>query len=125
EHSFNPETVSKVFKTAFKNESSKVNKEALQLCAEFFLTYLFYMYIEAVHRSSDEQDVMSESTGSLEVEHLERTVFPFYIYELRLLLFDPALPDVLLRLDARCTGPAKSRACETKCPGKGGGGGKG
>ncbi|KAI8373462.1 hypothetical protein EDC96DRAFT_438452, partial [Choanephora cucurbitarum] len=55
-----------------------VNKEALQLCAEFFrlfvIAYLFYMYIEAVHRSSDEQDVMSESTGSLEVEHLERVL---------------------------------------------------
>ncbi|KAI8382930.1 hypothetical protein BD560DRAFT_444053 [Blakeslea trispora] len=90
EHSFDPETVSKVFKTAFKSDNSKVNKEALQLCAEFFRLFvvgkssfiaidmlasqLLTCHIEAVHRSSDEQDVMSESKGSIEVEHLERVL---------------------------------------------------
>ncbi|KAG2206193.1 hypothetical protein INT46_002969, partial [Mucor plumbeus] len=70
------DTVLKVFKNSFKNENSKVNKEALQLSCEFLRLFT----LEAIHRASKEQDDMSRldeqdgprSRKKLEVEHLER-----------------------------------------------------
>ncbi|KAL7321425.1 hypothetical protein PS15m_001187 [Mucor circinelloides] len=73
----NPDTVSKVFKSSFKNQNSRLNKEALQLSCEFLRLFT----VEALHRASEEQDrietSMSDEIGTrprktLQVEHLER-----------------------------------------------------
>ncbi|CAO0790845.1 unnamed protein product [Mucor circinelloides] len=71
------DTVSKVFKSSFKNQNSRLNKEALQLSCEFLRLFT----VEALHRASEEQDrietSMSDEMGTrprktLQVEHLER-----------------------------------------------------
>ncbi|KAI8085271.1 centromere protein X, partial [Thamnidium elegans] len=44
------------------------NKDALQLSCEFLRLFV----IEALHRSSEEQDAMLTHTNKIETEHLER-----------------------------------------------------
>ncbi|KAI7902369.1 centromere protein X [Cokeromyces recurvatus] len=71
---FNPDTVSNVFKAAYKSDNAKANKEAIILACEFLRLFT----VEAIHRASDEQDIMNttttvnEASNTLEVEHLER-----------------------------------------------------
>lgn len=68
EKTFNPETVQTVFKHAWKNENSKANKEAILLSCEFLRLFV----VEAINRSSEEQQSMDSSSNTIDVEHLER-----------------------------------------------------
>ncbi|ORY93209.1 centromere protein X-like protein [Syncephalastrum racemosum] len=75
---FNPETLNTLFKLSFKDQSTKANKDALVLSAEFLKLFT----AEAVNRSADELDRLggpaefgNEDTAQNErinVEHLER-----------------------------------------------------
>ncbi|KAI9336587.1 centromere protein X-like protein [Pilaira anomala] len=67
--SFDTATVQKVFKKNWKNDNTKITKNALQLSAEFLR---LFVVVEAVHRSSEEQDTINMNTKKLDTEHLER-----------------------------------------------------
>ncbi|KAL1915577.1 uncharacterized protein VTP21DRAFT_6701 [Calcarisporiella thermophila] len=72
---FKPETVHTIFKSAWKEPGTKINKEALQLSAE----YLRLFALEAIHRSAEVARYRVPSSqegnvtgGKVEVEHLEK-----------------------------------------------------
>ncbi|KAI9281992.1 centromere protein X [Sporodiniella umbellata] len=73
EPELNQSIIHNAFKAEWKNETTRANKDAIQLSSEFLRLFV----VEAVHRSSEELEAMSIASqttnkNAINVEALER-----------------------------------------------------